>query len=387
MQTIHPYLQEMVKREASDLFLTVGCPPSLRVDGRIVEFDIPDFSEEDINKILMDLLSEDQRYEFESNYELNIALKMDDGERFRVNFFRQQHHSGLVIRRIKAKIPDHAALKLPPIFTQVAMETRGLVLLVGSVGSGKSTSMAAMLEYRNQKGGGHVITVEDPIEYVFHHKNCIFTQREVGIDTFSYSIALKNAMRQSPDVIVIGEIRDRETMENALLFCETGHLCMATLHATNSSQAVERIINFFPEEMHRQMQVTLAQNLRGLFSQRLVEDVRGGRALATEILLNEGLVKQLIIEGKFKEIKDAMDKAHDHGMQTFDQCLLELLRKKQITPEVALREADNVNNLKLKINQEVTTQKTKLSGTMSTSLDNVGFNVHNPSSTGNKQDF
>jgi twitching motility protein PilU len=385
MQTIEPYLKEMVKREASDLFLTVDCPPSLRIEGKVVEFDLPPVSEEDIEKIITDLMSEDQKYEFESNYELNMALKLEDGERFRVNFFRQQHHSGLVIRRIKAKIPDPQTLKLPPIYTQIVMEKRGLILLVGSVGSGKSTSMASMIEYRNQKGSGHIITVEDPIEYVFTHQNCIFTQREVGIDTFSYSIALKNAMRQSPDVIVIGEIRDRDTMENALLFCETGHLCLATLHATNSSQAIERIINFFPEETHRQMQITLSQNLRAVFSQRLVEDEKNGRALATEILLNEGLIKQLILEGKFKEVKDAMEKAHDHGMQTFDQCLHMLVKKKTISAEVALREADNPNNLRLRINQDRTAMQVSTTGKLQSSLDNVGFDV--PSGTKSGQDF
>jgi twitching motility protein PilU len=380
MKTIEAYLDEMVKRDASDLFLTVECPPSLRVDNKIVEFDMPGLQEAEIELIINDVLDDDQRAEFESNMELNIALRGKDEERFRVNFFRQQHHTGLVIRRIKAEIPSTAMLNLPSSYTNAVMEKRGLVLLVGSVGSGKSTSMAAMIEHRNEKGSGHIITIEDPIEYIHHHKNCIFTQREVGIDTFSYGIALKNALRQSPDVIVIGEIRDREVMEDALLFCETGHLCVATLHANNSSQAVERVINFFPEEMHHQMHITLSQNLKAIFSQRLVENLKGGRSLVPEVLLNEGLIKELIMDGKYKEIKEAMERSRDQGMQTFDQCLLDMVMDGTISAEVAIREADNVNNLKLKINQERTAKDRKpLAGTGSP-LPSIGTTNLNDSS-------
>lgn len=349
---IDRYLERMVKDDAADLFLTVGCPPSLRIENKIIQMQEPALDNPHILNFMQEILTPDQQQEFRDQLELNIAMALPNGERFRVNIFRQQCNVGMMIRRIKAKIPDTKSLKLPPIYANVAMEKRGLVLLVGAVGSGKSTSMAAMLGHRNQHGQGHILTVEDPIEFVHSHNKCLFTQREIGIDTHSYGLALKNALRQSPDVIVIGEIRDRATMENALLFCEAGSLCISTLHANNANQAIERIINFFPEEMHRQTIMTLSQNLRAIFSQRLVENVRGARSLALEVLLNEGLIRQLIAEGKIKEIKEVMEKNRDLGMQSFDQCLADMVEDGTITPEVALREADNPGNLRLKINQK-----------------------------------
>ncbi len=352
MESLEPYLKEMIRQDASDLYLTVGSSPSLRVDDKIYSLEKPPLEQTDIDIVIADVLTDEQRYEFESNLELNIALISEAGERFRANFFRQQHHTGMVIRRIKTEIPTVESLNLPKVYQDIIMERRGLVLLVGSVGSGKSTSLSAMLEHRNMNGSGHIITIEDPIEFVHDHSGCIFTQREIGIDTYSYGIALKNALRQSPDVIVIGEIRDRETMENALLFCETGHLCLATLHANNSNQAIERIMNLFPEEAQKQALITLSQNLKAIFSQRLVENLEGGRSVAVEVLLNQALVRQFIEEGQIKEIKEVMEKSRDQGMQTFDQCLLDLINAGIISAEIGLREADNPSNLRLKINQK-----------------------------------
>jgi len=347
------YLLKMCEAGASDLYLTYNYPPSLRVENHILPIsgEAP-LKGEDIDAIIDEILDESQKQELATTFELNVALDSYHKERFRANFFRQQHKNGIVIRRIRTDIPSIESLKLPPIYSKLIMEKRGLILMVGSAGAGKSTSLAAMLNYRNQHGDGHVVTIEDPIEYIYEPRGCIFTQRELGIDTYSYGNALKNALRQSPDVIVIGEIRDRDTMENALLFCETGHLCIATLHANNSSQAIERMVNLFPEEGQRQVLITLSQNLKAIFSQRLVEDKTGHRVLAAEILLNAGLIKKLIEEGKIKEIKELMERNKDQGMQTFDQCLLELYLKGTITADVALNESDNPSNLRLRINQE-----------------------------------
>lgn len=351
---IYSYLREMVKLNASDLFITVGCPPSMRVGSTIVAMSMPPFQHDDILTLVQDMLSEDQLDEFNSTLELNLALALGEGQRFRVSLFRQKVETGMVIRLIKSTIPTFEELTLPQIYADFIMSKRGLVLMVGATGSGKSTSLASMLDYRNMHGQGHVITVEDPIEYYHTHKGCIITQREVGVDTYSYGMALKNALRQSPDVIMIGEIRDRETMENAILFCETGHLVVATLHANNSNQAIERIVNFFPEELHKQVLKTLSNNVRAIISQRLVENVHKGKSLAHEILINEGLIKNYIEEGKVKEIKELIEKNRDRGMITFDQCLFEMIGRGVITSEVALHEADNPSNLRLRINQSRT---------------------------------
>ncbi len=351
IHSIHDYLEEMVRQGAADLFLTVDLPPSLRVEHNIMRMDKPPLTEEDMEGFLSAMLTDDQREEFYSTLELNIALALNSGERFRVNIFKQKHSTGMVIRLIKSKIPSFEELRLPGIYKDFIMKKRGLVLVVGATGSGKSTSMAAMLEHRNTVGEGHIVTIEDPVEYYHHHKNCLFTQREIGIDTYSYGIALKNALRQSPDVMVIGEIRDREVMENALVFCETGHLVISTLHSNNSNQTIERIINLFPEELHKQILTTLSQNLVGVVSQRLVEGKNGHHVLAYEIMINEGLIKALVEEGKIKELKDTIEKSRDVGMQTLDQCLLDLYNKGMITKEVALAEADNASNLNLKMKQ------------------------------------
>jgi len=358
---INSYLRQMVTAGASDFFITVDCPPSMKIEGKIVALDAPPLDEGEIKVLVDDLLNEDQQDEFHSTLELNTAIALEGGERFRISMFKQKHSTGIVVRLIKTNIPSFEDLGIPQIYKKFIMRKRGLFLLVGATGSGKSTSMAVMLDYKNTNDSGHILTIEDPIEYVHQHKACIFTQREIGVDTYSYGIALKNALRQSPDVVVIGEIRDRETMENALLFCETGHLVVATLHANNSSQAIERIVNLFPEELHKQTLTTLSQNLVGIASQRLVEGTSGSLALAYDILINEGLAKHLIEEGNIKDLKEAQKKNIDQGMITFDQCLFGMIKSGEITYDVAMREADNPSNLRLEINQERTLGATEKS--------------------------
>ncbi len=352
-----PYLQEMVNRKASDLYLTHGCPPSLRLSDSILSLGRELITDEQLQGYLQELLSEEQRDEYESTLEMNTAIPWQDHSRFRINVFQQQQHISIVIRRIITEIPTIESLGLPKPYADLIMRPRGLVLVVGPTGSGKSTSLAAMLGHRNEFGAGHIVTIEDPIEFVHHHKGCIISQRDVGIDTYSYGIALKNALRQRPDVVLIGEIRDRETMEHAINFAETGHLCVSTLHSNNANQAIERIINFFPEEKHQQIRLNLSLNLRGILSQRLVLNSQGRRSLAVEIMLNNGLIKSLIEQGKIREIKDMMDRGRSEGMQTFDQSLFDLCQQGIITEEVAIAEADNPANIKLQFKQAQTTQR------------------------------
>lgn len=350
-------LQEMVDHDASDMYLTVGRPPSYRTGEQITVIDELPLKSSDIEKITDQLLDEAKKSEFKTTLELNIALKWKDTSRFRVNFFRQQHNTGLVIRRIKTVIPTMESLRLPEICVKLVMKKKGLIVLASPSGSGKSTSVAAMLDYRNQFGSGHILTIEDPIEFVHEHKGCIFTQREVGIDTYSYGMALRNALRQRADVVIIGEVRDRETMEHALNFAETGHLCIATLHSNNSYQAIERMVNFFPDEIQKHILSMLSQNLEAIISQRLIPNKVEGRSLASEILLNVGLVKNLIYDGRIVDIKEHMEKQQGLGMQTFDQDLLVLFRKGEITEEMALAEAENPPQLKLKIKQSFAVEK------------------------------
>ena len=358
---LDPLLADMVKHKASDLYLTVGCPPSLRLSDRILEVGDAPLSDEDMEAFLEEFLSEEHRDEFETTLEFNTAINWQNEARFRVNIFRQQQHTGIVFRRIVTDIPTVDDLGLPPAYSNLVMEKRGLVLVVGPTGSGKSTSLAAMIGHRNINGAGHIITIEDPVEFVHTHKGCIVTQRDVGLDTYSFGLALKNALRQRPDVVLIGEIRDRETMEHAINFSETGHLVLATLHANNANQAIERIVNFFPEEKHRQVLLNLSLNLRGILSQRLVLNKQNQRTLAIEVMLNSGLIKTLIEEGKIKEIKEMMDRSRDQGMQTFDQCLFDLFQQGVITEEVAIAEADNPANLRLHIKQMHTSGSIKQS--------------------------
>lgn len=345
------YLETMVAHKASDLYLTFDCPPSLRITDRIEKQSNTPLTDADLERYMRQLIQDHQIDEFESTLELNTAISWNTQARFRINLYKQRQHIAITIRRIQTDIPTSEMLGLPEIYSTLIMQKRGLILVVGPTGSGKTTSLASMIGYRNQHGYGHIITVEDPIEYVHAHRHCIVSQRDVGIDTYSFSLALKNALRQRPDVVVIGEIRDREVMEQALYFAETGHLCIATIHASNSNQAIERTLNFFPEESHQQIRLNLSLNMRAILSQRLVVNTVGGRSLAVEVMLNNGLIKQLIEEGKIRQIKDMIEKGGDEGMVTFDQSLYQLFRSGTIAPDVALAEADNPANLRLIIKQ------------------------------------
>lgn len=341
--------QAAVDHKASDIYLTYGCPPCLRINDVINPLGEQLLDDEALDNLLSSIIDKDKLDEFEGTLEMNTAINWQNRARFRINAFKQQQHTAIVIRRIQTDIPSLESLHLPKAYGELAMIRRGLVLVVGPTGSGKSTSLASMIQHRNTYGHGHIITIEDPIEFVHSHGGCIISQRDVGIDTYSYALALKNALRQTPDVVLIGEIRDRETMEQALNFSETGHLVLATLHTKNASQAIERIINFFPEEKHAQLLLNLSLNLRGVLSQRLVPTTKGQRTVAVEVMLNQGLIRNLIEEGKPKEIKDIMEKNRSLGMQSFEQALLELFRAGEITEDTALHEADNPANLKLQI--------------------------------------
>lgn len=343
----------MLQDRASDLYLTVGAPPSIRIDETIKRIGESLLDDAAMDTYIESLLSPDQRDEFDTTLELNTAIPWGDNARFRVNVFKQQQHNAIVVRNISLHIPTIEELGLPQPYADLIMMKRGLVLVVGPTGSGKTTSLAAMIGHRNTHGIGHIVTIEDPIEFVHAHKQCIVSQRDVGIDTYSFGMALKNALRQRPDVILIGEIRDRETMEHALSFAETGHLCVATLHSNNANQTIERILSFFPEDKHSQILANLALNLRGIVSQRLVPALDGNqRALAVEIMLNNGLIKQLIEEGKIRQIKEMIERGQSEGMCTLDQSLLELWKQNLISEDVAAAEADNSANMRLAIRQQ-----------------------------------
>ncbi|MGY1488284.1 PilT/PilU family type 4a pilus ATPase [Methylobacillus pratensis] len=345
---MHTLLRSMLEKKASDLFISADFPPAMKIDGKMTPVTQQKLSGEHTKAFAYALMSEKQRLEFEQSKECNFAIWPKEIGRFRVNVFIQQEKVGMVLRTITTQIPRFDDLGLPPVLKEVISAKRGLVILVGGTGSGKSTTLAALIDYRNENSHGHIITVEDPVEYVHASKNCLITHREVGRDTNDWFSALKNTLRQAPDVILIGEIRDRETMEFALAFAETGHLCMATLHANSANQAIDRIINFFPEERHAQLHMDLSLNLRGFISQRLVPKKGGGRCAAIEILLNSPLVADLILKGETGMIKDAMAKSVELGMQTFDQALFTLCEEGRITEEDALRNADSYNELRLR---------------------------------------
>ncbi len=346
------YLKLMVAKDASDLYFTVGAPPSMRVQGQLMPVDKSPIPPGGTKAIAYKIMDESQIAAFEKSPEMNLALADSKIGRFRVNIFKQRNHIGLVIRNIKTKIPSMQELGLPSILKKLVMQKRGLILFVGATGSGKSTSLAALIDYRNTNSAGHIITIEDPIEYVHSHKKSIVNQREVGDDTVSYEEALKNTLRQAPDVILIGEIRDRETMEHAIAFAETGHLAISTLHANNANQAFDRIINFFPEDRQRQLLMDLSLNVRGIVSQRLVPTLDGKRAAAFEILLGTPVVCDLILKGEVHKIKDIMERSENVGMQTFDAALYRLYKEGRISYEEALRNADSQNNLRLRIDLE-----------------------------------
>jgi len=347
---IHDLLRAMIAKKASDLFITAGFPPAFKLDGKMTPVSNQSLTPQHTQELARALMNDKQAQEFEGSSECNFAVNPPGIGRFRVNAFVQQARVGLVLRTITTAIPGMDELNLPSVLKDVVMTKRGLVIVVGATGSGKSTSLAAMLGYRNENSYGHIVTIEDPIEYVHDHKNCLITQREVGVDTASWEAALKNTLRQAPDVILIGEIRDRETMDHAIAFAETGHLCMGTLHANSANQALDRIINFFPEERRAQLLMDLSLNLKGLISQRLIPNKdKSGRAAAIEILLNTPLISDLIFKGDVHEIKGIMAKSRDLGMQTFDQALFDLYESGQISYEEAIRNADSMNELRLQI--------------------------------------
>ncbi|RLJ68386.1 PilT/PilU family type 4a pilus ATPase [Sulfurisoma sediminicola] len=350
LKFMHQLLAMMVQKKGSDLFITAGFPPAMKVDGKMTPVTTNPLTPQHTIELARAVMNDKQAAEFEARKECNFAISPAGIGRFRVNAFMQQGRSGMVLRTINTTIPKFEDLNLPPVLKDVAMTKRGLVLFVGGTGSGKSTSLAAMVGYRNQNSYGHIITIEDPVEYVHEHKNCIITQREVGVDTDSWEMALKNTLRQAPDVILIGEIREAETMEHAIAFAETGHLCLGTLHANSTNQALDRIINFFSEERRQQLLMDLSLNLRGICSQRLIPLKEGkGRAAAIEILLNSPLISDLIFKGDVHEIKEIMKKSRELGMQTFDQALFDLYEGGKISYEDALRNADSVNDLRLQI--------------------------------------
>ncbi|WP_031433782.1 PilT/PilU family type 4a pilus ATPase [Methylomarinum vadi] len=344
------YLKILAHKEGSDLYLTVGAPPAAKFHGALKPLEGTIMTKERIKTIADSIMDAEQREQFEHVPEMNLAITETGIGRFRVNIFKQRNSYAMVIRNIKVDIPNADDLGLPQILKDKIMEKRGLILFVGGTGSGKSTSLAALIDHRNSHSSGHIITIEDPIEYVHPHKKCLVNQREVGVDTCSYEDALKNTLRQAPDVILIGEIRSQETMEHALAFAETGHLCLSTLHANNANQALDRIINFFPEERRGQLLMDLSLNLQAFVSQRLIPTVDGKRTAAIEILLGTKLVSDLIHKGEIHAIKEAMEKSENIGMQTFDSHLLKLYKAGTISLEEALRNADSPNNLKLKIN-------------------------------------
>lgn len=341
------WMTELSGPGGSDLYITVGAPATLRGESGFTLLTEHPLSVDEVESVIAQLLSDAQNADFDTNCEFNMAMALEGLGRFRLNLFVQRQLPGLVIRKITTEIPTLSGLNLPGLLGDIALEKRGLIFVVGATGSGKSTTLAAMLGHRNEAAPGHIITIEDPVEYVHEHRQCIVTQREVGVDTRTFDIALKNALRQKPDVILIGEIRDMHTMEHAINIAETGHLCLATLHANNANQAIERVVNFFPQESHHQVLLNLSLNLRAIVSQRLVRTTDNKRAAALEILLNQGLIKELIRKGEVKEIKPVMAENRASGMQTFDQALLDLYKAGRIEEEVALAEADNAGDLKL----------------------------------------
>jgi twitching motility protein PilU len=346
---IVPYLKLMVQKNASDVFFSTGAPVNIKAEGHAIPVGDTKLGPGQVRKLAYSIMNDNQIREFESTLECNLAISVTGLGRFRVNVFKQRGDVAMVVRYIKGTIPPVEELNLPKTLKDLIMEPRGLILVVGATGSGKSTTLAAMIEHRNQSATGHILTIEDPIEYLYVHKRSVVNQREVGLDTLSFEAALKNAMREAPDVILIGEIRDQAAMQHATAYAETGHLCLSTLHANNANQALDRIINFFPDSAHNQLFMDLSLNLKAVISQRLVRGKHGGRIPAVEIMLLTSYISELIQKGKVHEIKEAMEQAQESGMQTFDQALFDLYKADKITMEEALRHADSRNNLSLRI--------------------------------------
>ncbi|SDD94196.1 PilT/PilU family type 4a pilus ATPase [Aquimonas voraii] len=344
------YLKLMSHKKASDLFITSGMPPTIKVHGRLQPITQTPLTPQQSRDLVLNVMTPNQREEFEKTHECNFAIGVSGVGRFRVSCFYQRNQVGMVLRRIETRIPTCDELNLPPVIKTLSMTKRGIVILVGATGTGKSTTLAAMLGYRNQNSSGHIITIEDPIEYVHKHEGCIITQREVGIDTDSWEAALKNTLRQAPDVIMIGEVRTREGMDHAIAFAETGHLVLCTLHANNANQAMDRIINFFPEDRRGQLLMDLSLNLKGVVAQQLIPTPDGkGRRVALEVLLGTPLVQDYIREGEIHKLKEVMKESTNLGMKTFDQALFELYQAGEISYEDALRHADSTNEVRLKI--------------------------------------
>jgi len=346
---LNDYLKALTDHDGSDLYLLSDAVPSMKINGRIKALQKNVMTADKIKAMALDIMDQKQREDFLSGQEVDLSFMLPDVGRFRMNIYNQRNEAAIVARNIKTQIPSFDQLGMPPIFADLAVEKRGLVLFVGATGSGKSTSMASMVDYRNSTAPGHIITIEDPVEFLHPHKLCLVSQREIGVDSASFHSALRNTLRQAPDVILIGEIRDRETMEHALAFAETGHLIISSLHSNNSYQALDRIINFFPQDRRNQILNDLSANLKGIISQRLVPTPTGKPLAAVEGLLGTPRVKELILRGQFREIREAMEKSETLGMKTFDSALFDLYKANKITFEQALRNADSANNLRLRI--------------------------------------
>ena len=369
---ITEWLKLLASRNGSDLYLSTGAPPCAKFEGQLMPIGSDILQPGEIKTIANEIMDSTQQAEFELELEMNLAYSIAGYGRFRVNIFVQRNEVGIVARNIVAEIPHWEDLRLPPILTDVVMRKRGLMLFVGATGSGKSTSLAALIDYRNINSSGHIVTIEDPVEYVHTHKKCIVNQREVGVDTRSWHNALKNTLRQAPDVILIGEIRDRETMEHALAFSETGHLCISTLHANNANQALDRIVNFFPEERRNQLLMDLSTNIQAFVSQRLIPTTDGKRCAAIEILMGTPMIADLILKGEFEGIKEVMEKSGNVGMKTFDDALLDLYQEGLISKEEALKNADSANNVRLKIKFADEGGSPENDGSLNFSLETLG---------------
>ncbi len=346
----HALLKLMAHKRASDLFITVGMPPTLKVDGKLAPVIQNALSAEQVREVAYSVMNSAQQSEFENTHECNFAVSAPSTGRFRVNVFQQRNHIGMVARRIETRIPSLDELCMPQVLKKIAMTKRGLIVFVGGTGSGKSSSLAAMIGYRNQNASGHIITIEDPIEFIHEHAGCIITQREVGVDTDSYEMALKNTLRQAPDVILIGEIRSRETMEHAIVFAETGHLCLSTLHANSANQALDRILNFFSEDRRQQLLLDLSLNLKAIIAQRLIPRSDGqGRQVAVEVLAHSPVVADLLLKGDIPGLKEVMRRSGEEGMKTFDQAIYELYSANTISETEAIHYADSANDVRLMI--------------------------------------
>jgi twitching motility protein PilU len=371
---VHQLLDAVLEKGASDLFITTGAAPSVKISGLMKQLSDKKLDADQANFLVRSIMNDKQLKEFEEYMECNFAISLPGKARFRVNTFTQRGNSGMVLRHIPDYIPNFKELVLPPVLKDIAMTKRGLVIMVGATGSGKSTSLASMIDYRNDNSEGHIVTIEDPIEFTHEHKGCLITQREVGVDTESYDIAMKNTLRQAPDVILLGEVRDRETMEYAIAYAETGHLCLTTLHANSTNQAIDRIINFFPEERRDQLLMDLSLNLKAVVSQRLVrKDKKEGRLPAVEILLNTPMMADLIHKGDVTGMKELIAKSNDLGMCTFDQALFRLIDAKMISVQEGLRNADSLNDLRLqlKLNSRHSKKDDFFKGTDSLSIESL----------------